>query len=203
MARPRTGLSREKILDAAIDFVDEHGLAALSTRKLGAAMGVEGMTLYYYVSSKAELLDGMVERLLQRSMPALLAAEGQPWQEAVAGMARALRSTLLAHPAMLGVLATRPVNTPGAFRILESGLTVMRSQGMPLGRAMDLINAVSVFVIGHTLAEAGEPAGAPQEQADPAGYPNIAESFATGEGLDFDSRFEQTLDIIIRGYAAL
>ena len=80
---PRPGLSRDKILDAAIAFVDEHGLTALSTRKLGAALGVEGMTLYYYVPNKAALLDGMAERLLQRSLGDLLPDPGTPWPEAM------------------------------------------------------------------------------------------------------------------------
>lgn len=204
-SRPRAGLSREKILDAAIDFVDEHGLAALSTRKLGTAMGVEGMTLYYYVASKAELLDGMVERMLERSMARLTPDPETPWQQAVADIAHGLRATLLEHPAMLGVLATRPVNSPGAFRILESGLAVLCSQGVGLGRAMDTLNAVTMFVIGHTLAEAGATPGhedAMVEQIPAGDFPLVAESFATGAGLDFDSRFSATVDILIRGFAS-
>ncbi|MFC9436204.1 TetR/AcrR family transcriptional regulator C-terminal domain-containing protein [Nocardia sp. NPDC057030] len=206
-SRPRAGLTREKILDAAIAFVGEHGLTALSTRKLGAAMGVDGMSLYHYVPSKAALLDGMVERLLERSMAGLLPADDRPWPDAVTAMAHGLRATLLAHPAAVSILATRPVNSPGAYRILESGLAVMCDQGVPLGRAMDVINAVMTFVIGHTLAEAGttpghERADAAQAAADPQAYPLLAESLATGAGLDFESRFAATVRILVRGFAA-
>src|ERR1700733_10707474 len=110
--KPRAGLSREKILDAGIAFVDEHGIAALSTRRLGAALGVEGMTLYYYVPNKAALLDGMVERLLQRSVGDLLPDPGTPWPEAMRQTARTLHAILREHPAMLTVIATRPASTP-------------------------------------------------------------------------------------------
>ncbi|MFI6047373.1 TetR/AcrR family transcriptional regulator C-terminal domain-containing protein [Nocardia sp. NPDC051321] len=203
-SRPRAGLTRAKILDAAIAFVGEHGLTALSTRKLGAAMGVDGMSLYHYVPSKAALLDGMVERLLEQGE--LLPAGDRPWPEAVTAMAHGFRRTLLAHPATLGILATRPVNSPGAYRILESGLVVMCEQGVPLDRAMDIVNAVMTFVIGHTLAEAGttpghEQAGTAQAEADPEAYPLLAESVATGAGLDFESRFALTVDILVRGFA--
>ncbi|WP_433663749.1 TetR/AcrR family transcriptional regulator C-terminal domain-containing protein [Nocardia sp. CA-128927] len=203
-SRPRAGLTREKILDAAIAFVGEHGLTALSTRKLGAAMGVDGMSLYHYVPSKAALLDGMVERLLEQSE--LLPAGDLPWPEAVTTMAHGLRATLLAHPATLGILATRPVNSPGAYRILESGLAVMCDQGVPLDRAMDIVNAVMTFVIGHTLAEPGttpghEQADTAQAEADADAYPLLAESLATGAGLDFASRFALTVDILVRGFA--
>jgi TetR/AcrR family tetracycline transcriptional repressor len=206
-ARPRAGLTREKVLDAAIAFVDSHGLAALSTRKLGAALGVEGMTLYHYVPTKAALLDGMAERVLEQAAGELIPAPGQPWPAAVRGVATRFRDVLLAHPGLLGLVATRPVNSPGAFRILEAGLAVMTSQGVPLERAMDTLNAVMTFVVGHTLAEAGrtpghEDAEETPGQPDPAAYPCFAEAVRTGAGLDFAGRFQRTLDILVDGYAA-
>ena len=207
--KPRAGLSREKILDAGIAFVDEHGIAALSTRKLGAALGVEGMTLYYYVPNKAALLDGMVERLLQGAVGELSPAPDTPWTVAMRQTAHALRATLLAHPGMLTVIATRPVNTPTALDLLESGLAILRGQGVRLGRAMDIVNAVSTFVIGHTLAEVGQTPGHEGTEpdtdhlaVDPARYPNFAAALATGAGLDFEARFGQAVDLLIAGYAA-
>jgi TetR/AcrR family transcriptional regulator, tetracycline repressor protein len=206
-ARPRAGLTREKVLDAAIAFVDSRGLAALSTRKLGAALGVEGMTLYHYVPTKAALLDGMVERVLEQAAGELIPVPGQPWPAAVRGVATRFRDVLLAHPGLLTVVATRPVNSPGAFEILEAGLAVMTSQGVPLARAMDTLNAVMTFVVGHTLAEAGQTPGHEDAedtpgQPDPAAYPLFAEAVRTGAGLDFAARFQRTLDILVDGYAA-
>lgn len=207
-ARPRAGLTREKVLDAAIAFVDERGLAALSTRKLGAALGVEGMTLYHYVPTKAALLDGMAERVLEQAAGELVPAAGRPWPDAVREVATRFRDVLLAHPGLLGVVATRPVNSPGAFRILEAGLAVMTGQGVPLAWAMDTLNSVMTFVVGHTLAEAGQTPGHEDTHdgeppaPDPAEYPNLAEVIRTGAGLDFTARFQKTLDILIDGYAA-
>ncbi len=206
-ARPRAGLTREKVLDAAIAYVDEHGLAALSTRKLGTALGVEGMTIYHYVPTKAALLDGMAERVLEQAAGQLTPARDQPWPEAVRGVAARFRDVLLTHPGLLGLVATRPVNSAGAFRILEAGLAVMTSQGVPLAMAMDTLNAVMMFVGGHTLAEAGqapghEDAGCEPVAPDPAEYPNFAEALRTGAGLDRAVRFQRTLDILLAGYTA-
>jgi TetR/AcrR family transcriptional regulator, tetracycline repressor protein len=218
-ARPRAGLSRDKVLDAAIAFVDEYGLPALSTRRLAAALGVEAMTLYHYVPTKAALLDGMVERVLAQAAGDLALelnpdpahsppAHSPPWPEVVRAVATRFRAVLLAHPGVLGAMATRPVNSPGAIRILEAGLAIMTSQGVPLALAMDTLNSVMMFVIGHTLAEAGQTPGhegtEPGPPApDPAAYPNFAEAVRTGAGLDFTSRFRRTLDILIDGYAAV
>jgi Tetracyclin repressor-like, C-terminal domain len=57
---------------------------------------------------------------------------------------------------MLPLIATRPVATPAAVQILEDGLALLRAQGISLARAMDILNAVMMFVIGHTLAEAAD-----------------------------------------------
>jgi TetR/AcrR family transcriptional regulator, tetracycline repressor protein len=205
--RPRAGLTRQQILDAAIEFVDEHGLAALSTRKLGAKLGVEGMTLYHYVPNKAALLDGMVERILDRSLRDLPVAPDTPWPDAVRGMAHGLRMALLEHPAMLPVIATRPVATPAAVRILEDGLALLRAQSTALGRAMDILNAVAMFVIGHTLAQVADTPGhedavtAQPPTIDPDQFPNFAEAIRTGAGLDFDTRFTTVLEILLDGFA--
>lgn len=203
-SRPRAGLTREKILDAGIVFVDEHGLAALSTRKLGAALGVEGMTLYHYVPSKAALLDGMAERVLETADLPAAEGEGIAWPEAIRRLAHRLRSVLIEHREMLPVVATRPVASPEALRVLERGLVLLRGQGLGLAEAMDVLNAVSTFVIGHTLAEVGQTPGHQDAESDPPGtegFPNVAEAFATGAGLDFESRFTRTVDMIIDGYA--
>ncbi|MER7757496.1 TetR/AcrR family transcriptional regulator C-terminal domain-containing protein [Kitasatospora sp. NPDC097643] len=209
-ARPRTGLTREKIIDAALAFVDEHGLSALSSRKLGAALGVEGMTIYYYVPSKAALLDGMAERLLELSAGELFTGPTGPWTEPVRDFAIALRRLLLDHPAMLTVLATRPAATPTALALLERGITVLRQDDVPLGDALDVLNAVVTFTIGHTLAEAGqtphhegtEPDPEQFTSLDPNTYPHLAQAFGTGAGLDSEQRFHRTLRILLAGYAA-
>ncbi|MFG3223741.1 TetR/AcrR family transcriptional regulator C-terminal domain-containing protein [Kitasatospora sp. NPDC048194] len=208
--RPRTGLTREKVIDAAIAYVDEHGLAALSNRKLGAALGVEGMTLYYYVPSKAALLDGMVERLLELSAGDLFAAPSGPWTDVVRDFAVALRRMLLDHPAMLTVLATRPAATPASLALLERGITVLRDDGVPLADALDVLNSVVRWTLGHALAEVGETphheGTEPQPEEfsalDRDTYPHLARAFATGEGLDSEQCFHRTLRILLAGYAA-
>ncbi|WP_162002644.1 TetR/AcrR family transcriptional regulator C-terminal domain-containing protein [Streptomyces sp. CB01881] len=208
--RPRTGLTREKIIDAALAFVDEHGLSTLSTRKLGAALGVEGMTLYYYVPSKAALLDGMVERLLTLSAGDLFTdPAGRPWTAVVGDFAVALRRILLDHPAMLTVLATRPVATPAALHLLERGIDALRADGVPLADALDVLNTVVSYTLGHTLAEVGEtphhegtePDPDQFRSLDPAVFPQLAQAFATGAGLDSEQRFHRTLRILLAGFA--
>jgi TetR/AcrR family transcriptional regulator, tetracycline repressor protein len=57
-------LSRDKVVDAALSILRDHGLAALSMRQVAAALGVQPSALYWHVESKQELLAQLAERIL-------------------------------------------------------------------------------------------------------------------------------------------
>ncbi|MFG2717712.1 TetR/AcrR family transcriptional regulator C-terminal domain-containing protein [Streptomyces sp. NPDC048416] len=221
-ARPKAGLSRDKVLDAALDFVDREGVAALTMRKLGAELGVEAMTLYHHVGNKGELLDGLVGRVVRRAGAGLPrgaaatrsvgvgAADVGDWTEWARAFAVALRSELLRHPGVLPLVATRPVSSADDLELLEEWLSALAGAGLGLGRAMDVINALAAFVIGHTLAEAGRTPGERTDAPDlddvapdPERFPLLAEVTTTRVGLDFAERFDRTVDFILAGYRDL
>ena len=62
----RVPLDRDRIVAAAIEFIETDGLAGLTMRRLGERLGVEAMSLYRYVPGKEDLLDAVVESLVQR-----------------------------------------------------------------------------------------------------------------------------------------
>jgi AcrR family transcriptional regulator len=208
----RAGLSRGLILDAAVALVDREGLDGLSMRKLGAVLGVEAMTLYHYVPNKAALLDGLVEWVVQRSVtapdPAL--ASGLPWDQALRRYAETLRTTLLGHPGVLPLFFTRPAVTPQALKALEEGLRVLAEAGFALPRAQDMMNVLSIYVVGHAMAETGIPAvsrrGGPRSSAalaqlDASDLPLIIEAARLAPGADDESRFLLGLDALLYGFA--
>jgi AcrR family transcriptional regulator len=63
-AAGRRALSRERIIETAIQFVDERGLTALTMRRLGKELDVEAMSLYRYVNGREDLLEGIVDHLV-------------------------------------------------------------------------------------------------------------------------------------------
>ncbi|MFD7163800.1 TetR/AcrR family transcriptional regulator C-terminal domain-containing protein [Streptomyces violascens] len=212
-ARPKAGLSRDKVLDAALDFVDREGIAALTMRKLGTELGVEAMTLYHHVGNKGELLDGLVGRVVHRAAAGLpqdaMDSPGTAgdWTEWARAFASRLRAELLSHPGVLPLIATRPLSSADDLDLMEERLATLTGAGLALGRAMDVINALATFTVGHTLAEAGrtpgERADAPDLDdvaPDPERFPLLAEVTATRAGLDFAERFDRTVDFILAGY---
>src|SRR5258706_12286391 len=94
-ASSRVALSRERVLEAALQIVDEEGLEAISMRRLGEALGVEAMSLYNHVENKAAILDGVFERVLSELPPAKRTGS---WKAALKERARALRAVLRKHP---------------------------------------------------------------------------------------------------------
>ena len=62
--RPRGALSREAIVDAAIDVLDRDGLEGLTMRAVADRLGTGAMSLYRHVANRDELLDLVVARLL-------------------------------------------------------------------------------------------------------------------------------------------
>ncbi|MFF5207913.1 TetR/AcrR family transcriptional regulator C-terminal domain-containing protein [Streptosporangium sp. NPDC000396] len=197
-----TKMSRERVLDAALELVDQVGVGGLSMRKLGAALGVEAMTLYYYVPNKDAVLDGLVERVMTRAF-AIDPRAG--WQHLLRDFAVSLRRELLRHPGVLHLVATRPVTTPDAMRMLEAGVTVLREAGFGLREAFHVMNTVAMFTTGHCLAEVDPPGGTPPRvpEVAPEEFPNIAEAIQAGLGTpeDHQARFDLALDTLVEGFA--
>ena len=91
-APPRPPLTRERIVRAALELVDRSGLDALTMRRLGAALGVEAMSLYKHVPNKRAILDGIRELLIADFAASLPIEPATRWRDDLARFARAYRS---------------------------------------------------------------------------------------------------------------
>ena len=60
-ATPGVPLSKERVLQAAVELADRGGSDAVSMRKLGQELGVDAMSLYHHVRNKDDILDGIVD----------------------------------------------------------------------------------------------------------------------------------------------
>jgi AcrR family transcriptional regulator len=103
MAKTAGVLTRQRVLEAALQLIDREGLEGFSMRKLGAMLGVEAMSLYNHVESKGALFDGVIEVLvLQAAYPEM--PDATPRDELWAYI-HALRNVLRAHPQALPLVA--------------------------------------------------------------------------------------------------
>ena len=57
-------LTREQVLVAALEIIDQDGVEALTMRRLGQALDRNPMGIYRHAADKDALLDGVVEHVL-------------------------------------------------------------------------------------------------------------------------------------------
>ncbi len=203
---PRRPLTRERILEAALDYVDRNGLEALSMRKLGAELGVEAMSLYNHVPSKAAVLDGIVELLMARIE--IEPRPGQDWADRLRVGARSFRRLALEHPRFVALLVTRPSFGPRALRPVEAALATLRQAGFDARTAMAVFRALEGYLLGFVIAEVSGPLGNPEHTGRervfaaglaPEAFPNLCECVPLAEAADRDELFDFGLDLVISG----
>jgi TetR/AcrR family tetracycline transcriptional repressor len=159
----RPPLSRERIVDAAIAFVDRNGLTALTMRRLGTELGVEAMSLYRYVGGRDDLLEGMVEEMVARLHLDPIDARpgpGEGWQAYLQWLAHGVRGLAREHPHVFPLIATRHPAAPWlrpplrSLRVVEDFLSTLVARGFTDDRAVAAYRAFSSFLLGHLLLEA-------------------------------------------------
>lgn len=204
MIRKRQRLDRGRILQAANDLVDREGLEALSMRKLGAALGVEAMSLYHYFPNKQALLDGIVETVVSE-MKLPPSDEGE-WEELIREGLRAYRRLAHAHPHVFPLLGRRPVKRAEGLQPVEWTLDVLRRAGFQAEPALHAFRTLSSYAFGYALSEirgfALEPH--PRDESrldirtvDPQRFPRMREIAPYVVACDHDAEFELGMNTIL------
>lgn len=147
----RQPLSRDLIIATALDLIDKEGLDALSTRRLGRALGVESMSLYSHVANKAEILDGVVDLLFCEVKVPNRGRGG--WKRFCKDLFLALRRVLLAHPQAISLLATRTATSPQALIPIDASLEALCLAGFAPRAAVDGHRVLMSFTIGYAMSE--------------------------------------------------
>jgi len=150
--QPRVPLSRDRVLRAAINIADGAGLDALSMRKLAQELGVEAMSVYYYVANKDEILDGILNIVIAEFE---LANSGPDWQAAVRRSAISAHDVLMRHPWACNLMMSVKRVAPARMRYMESLLGRLREAGFSANMTHHAYHALDSHIIGSTLWEAG------------------------------------------------
>ena len=151
-------LTREKVLDAALRLADEQGLAALSMRKVAAAVGVEAMSLYNHVSNKGDLLDGLTARVFEE---VALPDPALPWDVRLRSLAAGLHASFTRHPVVVRALAAQDANprSAGALRVIDAVLHALLDAGLSEETAARSYRSLLGMLFGSVLTGTATPAG--------------------------------------------
>jgi AcrR family transcriptional regulator len=157
----RIPLDRQRILAAAIAFIDGEGLPGLTMRRLGRSLGVEAMSLYRYIPGREELLDGVVDTIINEMYDdeEILESPQHGWQDFLQRLAHGVRRVALAHPKAFPLVASRPPEAPWLrpplrnLRWVESFLDGLSSEGFSDDAGVAAYRAFTSFLLGHLLLE--------------------------------------------------
>jgi AcrR family transcriptional regulator len=163
-ARPEPGarkprFSREQIAAVALDIADTEGFEAVSIRRVAAELSAGTMSLYRYISGKADLVALMDDAILGES----LIPDGQlpaDWREALAMIARSTRDALLRHPWAVQALQGRGAPAqdgplgPNGLRHFEQCLAAIAAAPLDTAAKLDLLDIIDDYVFGHAMRAA-------------------------------------------------
>jgi TetR/AcrR family tetracycline transcriptional repressor len=205
------GITRERIVTAALELLDDQGMDALTVRALASRLDVRAPALYWHVRNKQELLDEMATEVMRRVAGAFAAVPpGDGWRDDLAAYARVLRSEYLLHRDGARIFSGTRISDPDVVKAKEPWLARFTAAGFTLAEADDATDLVTAFVVGFVIEEQERGQSA---ETDPGRY-SLAERDAwLGEAVelvkaaghlrdDGDQRFERHLGIVLDGLAA-
>lgn len=201
------GLTRERIVDAALDLLDEQGIDGLTVRALASRLGVRAPALYWHVRDKTELLDEMGTEIRRRITAALPAAPDRDWILAVGDYARAVRSIHLQHRDGARTFSGTRLTDPAVLAGTEPWLAAVTGRGVELATVVAAVEVLDAFTIGFVIEEQERAQSAP-ERYDPAVREEALRDAplvrASGALIfaDSDQRFERDLAVVLAGIAA-
>jgi AcrR family transcriptional regulator len=143
---PRAGLTAADVVQAAADIADERGYQQLTIGLVAARLGIRAPSVYKHVSGLAELQHQLATRAMAELGDAVAAAvAGRAGRDALAGLARACRDYVAAHPGRYAATVGAGFAGPGdpllaaSTRVIELIAAVLRGYDIP---EPDLVHAI-------------------------------------------------------------
>ncbi len=207
----RAPLDRTGIVSAAMRLADSEGLDAVSIRRVAAVLDARPMSLYSYIGSKEDLFDLMFDELAGEVL------KGDPlppaWRRAMVVVAGRKRQLCLAHPWAISLYGRRPRVGPHVLMQLERSVVALRPLTTDVAVAVQVVNAVDDYTMGHVTREltfgtaaAGEWQDTMRpylrDLAESGRYPVLAPLLAAPAGDDGDATFLAGLAWLLDGIGA-
>src|SRR5919106_2641452 len=213
---PRTPLTRDAIVDAALRVLEREGPDGLSMRRVATELGTGAASLYWHVSSKDELADLIIDRVTRE----IEVPEPDPihWQEQLTEWMVKAREVLKRHPGVGALTLGRIPIGPNTVQWIEWFVGLLRSAGVPDRIATYAGDLGGLYLGAHALEDAmglRSPTGEdlpPEEiigmfrgyleSLPPDRFPNLHATMDHMFAGDEDERFRLGIELILRGIAS-
>jgi TetR/AcrR family tetracycline transcriptional repressor len=195
MARPRVPLiSRRKALEAALQIIDGEGLKALSIRRLGEVMNVNGASLYHHFKDKDDILVGVAQlALADVTAPR---SDSDNWRVWLPLNAYRTRQALIAHPELIPLMLRRIPLGIGSQEV-EASVARLRAEGVEMSVIAPLMESFELLAISSALQAVGGVGSAEEREQAEGAEGSLYEQAQKERGLSHDEQFEVVCAAVI------
>ena len=203
--RSEPPLSLERIVAAAVELLDAHGVDELTMRRLADRLGAGAMSLYWHVDSKEEVFDLALDSVLEYGGPAQTLGS-QDWRGDVLHMLEDWRAIMLRHPWSASLLPRRVLG-PNILSRLELLSKTLSRAGVADANLNVAIWSLWNYVMGATITRGSFDLSDDDRAAAQQRLTRLSERYPTIERSrlllddDWDGAFRKGLDFLLDGVA--
>ncbi len=209
-------LSEDAVVDAALAILRSDGLAAVTMRRVAAALDTGPASLYVYVAGREGLLQAMLDRVT--ATVELEAPDPSRWRAQLHSLGQRLRQALVAHPGIAAMTLADSPTTEAVLCLTENLLGILLAGGLD---PQDAAWAGDIFVMLVTAVASEDDGRRPRGRRDDGDHrEQVDELYKTFAGLrpdrfpliaahaeqmvagDSDERFRFAIDVVIDGVVA-
>ncbi|WP_342705277.1 TetR/AcrR family transcriptional regulator C-terminal domain-containing protein [Burkholderia arboris] len=211
--RRADALSKERIVEAAIEILDKDGERALTFRALAAYLATGSGAIYWHVADKHDLLAAAADQVIAGAMADVPGADDGDAAEALRRVALRLFDAFSAHP-WVGAQLFREPWQHAVLRILERVGGQLQALGVPEPEQFNAASALMHYLFGlagqyaagarlHSRetgqAEIVATVAERWAQLEPAQYPFVRKVAAQLATHDERAQFLAGIDLILAG----
>lgn len=216
------GLTRERIVHAALAHLDAVGLAAFSVRDVARALDVFPTTVYWHMDSRDQLLAEVAGAVVQTATPL---RDGLDWETWLRRLLHGYRQALHQHPQVAPLLGAQLLSNAGLdLDLVDRLLAALHDAGATDANIAAAYNATIACMTGFVTLELAAPpddnerwAQAHAQRvhtADACAHPQVARHrhqlanqafilrWQNGREVPLDAAFQAHVDIFIAGLKA-
>ncbi|MET8001492.1 TetR/AcrR family transcriptional regulator [Nonomuraea glycinis] len=223
--RRRQVLTRERIVETAVELLDTVGEGALTVRALTGRLATGPGAIYWHIGNMDELLEAATDAVVATALAtqpagrAEVTEAGAP-QDEIRAVALGLFDAVTEHPwlaTQLAVQLTRNPWGPVTLRIFESIGRPVRALGVPRGDWFATTSTLVHYILGATAqtsqssgdgsetdrAEFLDTASRAWQDLDPDDYPFIRAIAGQMREHDDREQFRTGVDLVLTGITTL
>lgn len=149
--RAEAPVSRDDIVEAALDLLDREGTDALTMRALAKRLGINPMTIHHHFGGR----DGLIGAMSEAVYAQVTAPENGTPIDRIGRLLKAYHAQVLRHPALTILIFSRPTVFPQqAERITDEISALLAEVGLPDDRTPLWRDILVDFTHGSALATA-------------------------------------------------